>query len=71
MKLWYQSSSSYGYEPVWDDYGKTLGEQFKKIVRPDTEVHIEGIEVMVRDIENFKAPPSESTRRKSYPSQVG
>lgn len=54
MKIWYQSSSSYGYEPVWDEYGKTLEEQCKNIVRPGTEVHVEGIEVMIRDIENFK-----------------
>ena len=55
MKIWYQSSSSYGYEPVFEEYGKTLEEQCNKIVRPDTEVHVEGIEVMVRDIENQKA----------------
>jgi allantoin racemase len=55
MKIWYQSSSSYGYEPVFEEYGKTLEEQCNNIVRPDTEVHVEGIEVMVRDIENQKA----------------
>jgi allantoin racemase len=55
MKIWYQSASSYGYEPVFDDYGRTLEEQCRRIVRPDTEVHIEGIEVMVRDIENLKS----------------
>ncbi len=55
MKIWYQSASSYGYEPVFDEYGKTLAEQCQKVVRPDTEVHIEGIEVMVRDIENQKS----------------
>lgn len=55
MKIWYQSSSSYGYEKVWDEYGKTLEEQCRNIVRPDTQVHVEGIEVMIRDIENFKA----------------
>ncbi len=55
MKIWYQSSVSYGYEPVFDEYGKTLKEQCKRILRPDTEVHVEGIEVMVRDIENLTA----------------
>ena len=55
MKIWYQSSSSYGYEPVWDEYGKTLEDQCKNIVRPDTQVHVQGIEVMIRDVENFKA----------------
>jgi len=55
MKIWYQSASSYGYEPVFEEYGKTLEEQCQRIVRPGTEVHIEGIEVMVRDIENLKS----------------
>ena len=55
MKIWYQSASSYGYEPVFEKYGKTLEEQCKGIVRPDTDVHVEGIEVMIRDIENLKS----------------
>lgn len=55
MKIWYQSSSSYGFEPVWDEYGKTLEEQCRKVLRPDTQVHVEGIPVMVRDVENWKS----------------
>jgi len=54
MKIWYQSSSAYRHEPVWDEYGKTLEEQCRRIVRPDTEVYVTGIPVMVRDIENWK-----------------
>ncbi len=54
MKIWYQSSSGYRYEPVWDEYGKTLEDQCRKVVRADTEVHITGIPVMVRDVENWK-----------------
>lgn len=55
MKIWYQSATSYRYESVFDEYGKTLEEQCRRIVRSDTEVHVEGIEVMVRDIENLKS----------------
>ena len=55
MKIWYQSSSSYGFEPVWDEYGKTLEDQCRAVVRPGTEVHVEGIPVMLRDVENWKA----------------
>jgi allantoin racemase len=55
VKIWYQSATSYGYESVFDEYGKTLEEQCRRIVRSDTEVHVEGIEVMVRDIENLKS----------------
>ncbi|UCE31242.1 MAG: hypothetical protein JSW68_14635 [Burkholderiales bacterium] len=55
MKIWYQSASAYGYEPVWDEYGRTLEEQCRKVLHPDTELKVAGIEVMVRDVENWKA----------------
>jgi allantoin racemase len=55
MKLWYQSASSYRYEPAFDEYGRTLEEQCQRIVRPDTDVHVEGIEVMARDIVEQKS----------------
>ncbi|MCF8077925.1 MAG: aspartate/glutamate racemase family protein [Desulfobacterales bacterium] len=55
MKIWYQSASSYGYEPVFDEYGKTLLKQCSRVIRPDTEIHLEGIEVMTRDVENYKS----------------
>ena len=55
MKIWYQSSSSYRFEPVWDEYGKTLEEQCRKVVRSGTEVYITGIPVMLRDVENWKS----------------
>ena len=54
MKIWYQSSSAYRFEPVWDEYGRTLEEQCRKVVRPDTGIHVTGIPVMVRDVENWK-----------------
>lgn len=55
MKIWYQSLSSYRYEPVWDEYGKTLAEQCKRAVRPGTEVYVTGTPVMVREIDRFKS----------------
>lgn len=55
MKIWYQSASAYGYEPVWDEYGRTLEMQCRRVLRPDTELHIAGIPVMVRDIENWRS----------------
>jgi len=54
MKIWYQSSSGYRYEPVWDEYGRTLEDQCRNVLRPDTQVHVTGIPVMVRDVENWK-----------------
>ena len=54
MKIWYQSSSAYRYEPVWDEYGKTLEAQCRDVLAPGAEVHVTGIPVMVRDVENWK-----------------
>jgi len=54
MKIWYQSASSYGFEPVWDEYGRTLEQQCRAVVQPGTEVHVAGIPVMVRDVENWR-----------------
>ena len=55
MKIWYQSASSYRYEPVWDDYGRTLEQQCKAILRPETGLYVTGIPEMVRDIENWSS----------------
>ena len=55
MKILYLSSSSYRYEEVFEEYGKTLEEQCRKVLRPDTEVYVTGIPVMIRDVENWKA----------------
>ena len=55
MKIWYQSLSSYRYEPVWDGYGKTIEEQCKRILRPDTEIFVTGTPVMVREIDSYKS----------------
>jgi Asp/Glu/hydantoin racemase len=55
MKIWYQSASGYRFEPVWEEYGATLEAQCRKVVHADTEVHVTGIPVMVRDIENWRS----------------
>ena len=55
MKIWYQSASAYGFEPVWERYGQTLAAQCRKVLHPDTEVVVQGIPVMVRDVENWRA----------------
>jgi len=55
MKIWYQSYSRYGYEAVWDEYGRTLEEKCRRILRPDVQIHVIGMPVMIRDIENWKA----------------
>lgn len=55
MKIWYQSASAYGFEPVWDEYGRTLLAQCRRVLHPDTDVHLHGIPVMVRDVENWRS----------------
>ncbi|MBV7482954.1 aspartate/glutamate racemase family protein [Bordetella sp. BOR01] len=55
MKIWYQSASSYGYEPVWDEYGKTLESQCRNVLAPDVELRVAGIPVMLRDVENWRS----------------
>jgi allantoin racemase len=55
MKIWYQSYSAYGYEAVWEAYGRTLEEQCRRILRPDVQLHVIGTPVMIRDVENWKA----------------
>jgi len=54
MKIWYQSASAYRFEPVWDEYGKTLEAQCQKVARPGVEIFVTGIPVMVRDVENWR-----------------
>jgi Asp/Glu/hydantoin racemase len=54
MKIWYQSASAYRYEPVWDEYGKTLEQQCQKIASAGVEIYVTGIPVMVRDVENWR-----------------
>jgi len=55
MKIWYQSASGYRYEPVWDEYGRTLEAQCRNVLHRDTEVYVTGIPVMVRDVENWRS----------------
>lgn len=55
MKIWYQSASSYGYEPVWNEYGRTLEQQCRAVLAPGTELRVAGIPVMIRDIENWRS----------------
>ena len=55
MKIWYQSASGYRFETVWDEYGRTLEAQCRKVLHAETDVYVTGIPVMVRDIENWRS----------------
>ncbi len=53
MKIWYQSMVGIGFDPLWDEYGKTIKEQCQRVVRPDTVVDVHGVPVMM-DIDRYK-----------------
>lgn len=46
MKIWCQSTSAIGKNPLWTPYEKTLENYLHKIVRPGTTVEIHGVNVM-------------------------
>lgn len=54
MKIWYQTATTYRYDPIYDNYGETLYEQCKRAVRPDTEVSVAGTPVMGVGIDKYK-----------------
>jgi allantoin racemase len=55
MKIWYQTASAYRYEPIWDEYGRTIEEQCSKVLRPDTEVHVTGVPVLIIEMVKYKS----------------
>jgi len=56
MKIWYQTASTYRYDPLFDEYGRTLEEQCKRALRPDTEVYVTGVPKLIIEIDRFKSP---------------
>ncbi len=54
MKIWYQSSCQYRYDPYWDNYGKSLEAQCKAVARPGTEVYVAGTRFEMTEIEFFR-----------------
>ncbi len=54
MKIWYQSMTTYGYNPVWEEYGKGLEQKCKRAVRADTEVHVAGVPLWGNGLNKYK-----------------
>ena len=54
MKIWYQSASSYRYDPLFEEYGKILEEQCKRALRPDTEVYVTGVPAFMMEEDRYK-----------------
>jgi len=47
MKLFYQSVAPLGESPVWNNYEKALIEHISWVKRPETEVEVKGVKVMI------------------------
>lgn len=45
MKLWFQSCTDMGNNPIWQDYEECLKKHFRKVARPDTEISLHGARV--------------------------
>jgi len=55
MKIWYQSATRYRYDPSQDEFGKTLEEQCRRALRPETEVYVTGVPERVEEWRFFKS----------------
>ncbi len=54
MKIWYQTDTAYRYDEVWEPYGRTIEEQCKRVLRPDTEVYVTGVPLCTREQGQFR-----------------
>lgn len=55
MKIWYQTATTYRYDLLWEEYGKNLEEQCKRVLRPDTELYVTGVPVAAPEPEKYKS----------------
>jgi len=45
MKLWFQSCTDMGANPIWNDYEASLTRHLKRVARPGTEISLHGTRV--------------------------
>ena len=45
MKLWFQSCTDMGSNPIWNDYEACVEKHFRKVARPGTEISLRGVKV--------------------------
>lgn len=55
MKIWYQTMTTYRYNPLWDKYGKSMEEQCRRAARPDTEIYVTGVPASVHEVDQYKS----------------
>ena len=46
MRIWYQSSTAIGRNPVFKPYEEAIARNARAVVRPDTEVDVRGVDRM-------------------------
>lgn len=54
MKVWYQSSTSMGKDPLWSDYEQALTKYVNSIKRPDIDIDIRGVENAVPGLGTYR-----------------
>ena len=45
MKIWYQSSTSLGLDPMWNPYLEALKKHVQEVASDDTTVDVRGVRV--------------------------
>jgi len=55
MKIWYQTGTTYRYDPLFEAYGRNLEELCKRATRPDTEVYVTGVPKVMPEIDKYKS----------------
>ncbi|MFC2003512.1 aspartate/glutamate racemase family protein [Chloroflexota bacterium] len=51
MRIWWQSSTALGRDPLWNEYEQSLKNYVQEVARPDTVVDVHGVEVMTPSTE--------------------
>jgi len=51
MKIWIQSATGMGADPIWKDYEESVKKNAKRVARPDTEITWSGVKIMTPALE--------------------
>ncbi len=54
MRIWYQSYSAVGFDSRWSYYEENLARYVREVARPDTEVSVYGVPLMVAKMVNSR-----------------
>src|SRR5689334_19609592 len=52
MRIWVQSNTALRTDPIWADYTQSIEAHMDEIRRPDTEVRVEGVDKMAKNLEH-------------------